>query len=120
MFGNLILGWTISSLVVCHYFCPFAILETNEKRKGIAYRDRYLYVRDMWHDANAGALALVCFDALWVVADAGGLWRGDAGAVEVAGLGFPAAWGYLLYAYARGSRGWFARCAVHGGTRGED
>src|SRR5690348_9143924 len=74
----------------------------------------------MWHDANAGALALVCFDALWVVADAGGLWRGDAGAVEVAGLGFPAARGYLLYAYARGSRGWFARGAVHGSTRGED
>ena len=42
--------------------------DQNEKKhiigkKGIAYRDRYLYVRDVWHDADAWTLALLCFDS---------------------------------------------------------
>src|SRR6266487_5839570 len=94
----------ISLFPVCHCFYPFAILETNEgsRGKGIAYRDRYLYVRDVWHDADAGALALLCFDSLRVVTDAGRLRRGDAGTLESAGLGVSPAGSYLLDAYACG------------------
>ena len=74
----------------------------------------------MWHDADAGSLALLRFDSLRAVADAGGLWGGDTGALESPRLGVSSAWSYLLDAYARGSRSGFAGGALHGGTRGED
>ena len=74
----------------------------------------------MWHDADAGSLALLRFDSLRAVADPGGLRGRDTGALESAGLGISSAWSYLLDAYARGSRSGVARGALHGSTRGED
>src|SRR5579883_20994 len=68
----------------------------------------------MWHDAHAGALALLRPGSLWITSDPDRLWRGDTGALEDAGLGFSPVGRDLSDAHARRSCGGPARRHVYG------